>query len=366
MICPNCGNRVEEQDVFCEYCGTELRRRRRKKPYYLWAAVAVAVLSGVLAGGYILIQKHQAEETERAAYVRETETGSANHTETKAERKLWTDTAATAGTELPEETEPSAGTELPEETEPSAGTELPTETEASAATEAPATENRLMSDVSYDEENNYVFGSAYRRDEIVSITFRDKLINVSGSWWDVSANGDGSVTAWVTPAEDAGFYDLYIGGEGGVTANGSCEKLFGFYKNLKNIAFNGCFFTEQVTNMRSMFYGCENLEALDVSGFSTKNVRSMRSMFNRCRKLKTLDLSGFHTEQVTDMANMFNRCESLRDLRMGRFDTAQVRDMESMFYQCGSLERLDLRHFDMSRVENAANMLDGVRGVIER
>ena len=39
-----------------------------------------------------------------------------------------------------------------------------------------------------------------------------------------------------------------------------------------------------------MFFGCENLETLDISNFDISKVEDMNSMFRRCSNLTTLDL----------------------------------------------------------------------------
>ena len=50
--------------------------------------------------------------------------------------------------------------------------------------------------------------------------------------WDVSANGDGSVMAWVIADEsDSTKHHLYIGGKGGVVANKNSSYLFYKFTN---------------------------------------------------------------------------------------------------------------------------------------
>ncbi|MCD8120328.1 MAG: DUF285 domain-containing protein, partial [Lachnospiraceae bacterium] len=45
-----------------------------------------------------------------------------------------------------------------------------------------------------------------------------------------------------------------------------------------------------VTDMRSMFYDCNNLTELDVSGFDTSKVTDMSYMFSMCTSLTSLTL----------------------------------------------------------------------------
>ena len=114
--------------------------------------------------------------------------------------------------------------------------------------------------------------------------------------------------------------------------------------------------TENVTNMKLMFFQCRQLENLDVSNFNTENVTDMSSMFNRCSNLKSLDLSHFNTEEVTTMNTMFFLCSALESLDMSNFNTANVTNMYFMFNGCSNLTSLDLSNFDTSRVSDMASM----------
>ena len=70
------------------------------------------------------------------------------------------------------------------------------------------------------------------------------------------------------------------------------------------------FDTSAVTDMRSMFYGC-NLSTLDLSSFDTSAVTDMNNMFKYCERLTTLDLSSFDTSAVNFMDGMFYNCNNL-------------------------------------------------------
>ena len=114
--------------------------------------------------------------------------------------------------------------------------------------------------------------------------------------------------------------------------------------------------TEDVTTMRSMFYGCSRLASLDVSHFDTKNVNTMRTMFNGCSRLASLDVSHFDTKKVNTMRSMFNGCSRLASLDVSRFNTANVTDMSYMFYRCSSLTSLDVSSFNTAKVTDMSYM----------
>ena len=114
--------------------------------------------------------------------------------------------------------------------------------------------------------------------------------------------------------------------------------------------------TSNVTDMKNMFSGCENLTSLDVSSFNTSNVTSMHGMFSGCFIIETLDLSNFDTSNVTNMAYMFSDDSGLTSLNLSSFDTSNVTNMGDMFFSCSGLETLDLSGWDMSKVTNMGDM----------
>lgn len=255
----------------------------------------------------------------------------------------------------PEPTEPKktvqiqkpVGTTLPPETTIPPESTIPLETTLpSEPTEPldPWETNILRSDeVPAGSTTNWeapVFGSQYKREEIMTVTFLDTLADMPGDAWDVSAYGNGKVMAWVKPR--GYFYDLYIGAEGGVWANRNCEELFSGYGNVFEFTFSDAFHTEYVTDMNYMFGCCCSLTSLDLSSFDTTSVWDMSYMFAFSNYLTALDLSSFDTSEVTRMYYMFDACTSLTDLKLGdRFVTTNA-DTSEMFKDCPAAD--DYQH----------------------
>ena len=115
--------------------------------------------------------------------------------------------------------------------------------------------------------------------------------------------------------------------------------------------------------MSAMFYNCQSLESLDVSGFNTSRVTTMWAMFGDCQSLESLDVSSFKTSQVTTMEGMFSSCHSLESLDVSGFNTSQVTTMKGMFYECQSLKSLDVSGFNTSLVTTMKNMFKGCSGL---
>ena len=122
-------------------------------------------------------------------------------------------------------------------------------------------------------------------------------------------------------------------------------------------------FTNSLTNINCLFYGCHTLTNLDLSHFNTKNVTNMNNMFYGCKSLKNLNLSNFNTQKVNDMSRMFYGCESLTDLILSDFNTQKVIDMSEMFCICKALKKLDLSNFNTESVENMSEMFCGCKAL---
>ena len=248
---------------------------------------------------------------------------------------------------------------------------------------APRTVNQMQSDPddTYADEAQ-VFHTGVLRKDVASITFLDTVADATEGFWDVSAERNGSVLAWVTGQAPA--YDLYIAGEGGVRAPEDCSGLFAGYLNATSITFGTAFDTSLVTDMSYMFSSCDSLTALDLRNFDTSHVTNMASMFSTCFSLRDLDISSFDTSlvtdmsymftglcltdldvsnfdtsSVTDMSLMFHACIGLTDLDIGNFGTSHVTDMEGMFYNCTSLASLAVDSFDTSLVYDMSYMFYG-------
>lgn len=129
------------------------------------------------------------------------------------------------------------------------------------------------------------------------------------------------------------------------------RSMFFGCSSLTSLNLSG-FNTASVTNMGGMFTGCGSLTSLDVSHFNTANVETMISMFQGCRSLTSLDVSNFNTAKVTDMTGLFTDCSSLTSLNVSNFNTTNVTYMIGMFDGCSSLTSLDLNNFNTANVTN--------------
>ena len=80
--------------------------------------------------------------------------------------------------------------------------------------------------------------------------------------------------------------------------------------------------------MSNMFLICESLGFIDIN-INTDKVVNMSGIF-RSTYLKSIDLSSFNTENVLDMKEMFYSNQILSSLNLSHFKTSKVFTMESM------------------------------------
>ncbi len=197
---------------------------------------------------------------------------------------------------------------------------------ADTKTSEVSTSNVLISNFSQSHSRlvQNTFGGNVPRRQIATITFLDSHSGAPADAWDASDTQNHSVLGWVKP--NGTYYDLYLAAEGGIYAPKSCERLFAEFVNVTDIHFNGCFFTNEATDMGHMFSNLVKLDSLDLSCFDTSSVLKMDSMFLGCKMLNNLDLSNFDTSLVTHMNSMFRECNNLTEVNLGNWETGNVKD----------------------------------------
>ena len=176
--------------------------------------------------------------------------------------------------------------------------------------------------------------------------------NVLTAW----TKADG--TLYVDEAIRSAVTSIVIDGSMAAARPTSTYDWFYGLKNATSIINLSDLHTDNVTNMRGMFWNCEKLTSLDVSHFNTANVESMGNMFSGCNELVSLNVSGFNTANVKYMRWMFMNCHKLQSLDLSDFNTGKVENMSWMFYNCQALESLtiDKSLFNTANVTNMDHM----------
>lgn len=138
----------------------------------------------------------------------------------------------------------------------------------------------------------------------------------------------------------------------------TCLLWFGSCINLTSIQGLENLNTSDVTSMDHMFYKCEQLRALDLSGFNTEKVEDMSDMFSNCKNLETLNLSSFKTNNLTNMSEMFLGCNKIAQLDLSGFNTSGVKALDQVFKNCYALESLDLSSFNTKWVTDMSSLFE--------
>lgn len=178
-----------------------------------------------------------------------------------------------------------------------------------------------------------------------------------------------------------------------IDSNGNWAFNFAPYKSVTDLSemfhskymysFNSQFFNNRkITDMRLMFYFCENLKTLDINGWDVSNVTDMHVLFEHCKSLKALDLSNWDVSNVKDFQRMFldctnlasldlrgwkfgkdaiidqmfSHCENLTSLNLSGWDTSNLTSLSLLFEYCFSLTSLDLSGWDVSNVTDLSYM----------
>ena len=197
----------------------------------------------------------------------------------------------------------------------------------------------------------------YKTDELKkhTLTYHEAKDGVKEHWQcdvchkyfsDADATQEVSYASLLYPA-----YAVFEGSTGTLTFKCSPSKPEGAYdlnrdwyaisKNIKKVVFDASFANARPTSCFMWFKGCFNLTTIEgIEYFNTENVTNMRYMFDGCESLKSLDLTNFNTENVTDMYYMFAYCKSLESLDLTNFNTAKVTNMKGMFCVCSNLKTI--------------------------
>lgn len=172
----------------------------------------------------------------------------------------------------------------------------------------------------------------YNNYQINGKTYKTKLLGP-----DVYFNGEYSVAPSYYMFSQANNVETIIFGDNIDFSEMSCFYMFNGCGNLTSIDFGENFDTSNVTDMHNMFFGCQSLTSLDLSGFDTSNVTDMCQMFGYNYALTDLDLSSFDTSKAIDMDYMFYCSYQIKNIYVteGKWSTSQAK-MSQMFVGCGT------------------------------
>ena len=145
-------------------------------------------------------------------------------------------------------------------------------------------------------------------------------------------NATGTLTFRRGLSKPAGAYDLNMESN---NPGWEAQK-----RNIKKVVFDASFANARPTSCCRWFADCFYLTEIDgIENLNTQNVTDMRDMFLGCEGLSLLDLSNFNTERVEYMSSMFSGCSTLQTIfASDKFVTDQVLGGCDMFSGCTNLK----------------------------
>jgi len=146
-----------------------------------------------------------------------------------------------------------------------------------------------------------------------------------------------------------------------ITVRGQKIEWFTNWPNLHKLVNEGNLKTDNITDMRKLFYKCTKLEGnLDLNSWNTGKVQYMERMFEDCESVNNIYLSNWNTENVRDMQYMFKGCKKLERITANAttstWNVNNVTKMQYMFNSCLSLKTATLNNWDAGNVDTMEYM----------
>lgn len=115
---------------------------------------------------------------------------------------------------------------------------------------------------------------------------------------------------------------------------------------------------DEIVSTEQMFYWSNNLQTVELSGFTWRNLKTAEAMFDLCRCLNQVDLGDLQTtNNLENITQMFQECIQLRDAQfIQNMDVSKVLKAEGLFKACGMLNSVDIQKFNFSSLVQADGM----------
>lgn len=146
------------------------------------------------------------------------------------------------------------------------------------------------------------------------------------------------------------------------TGNGPAFMFYALSK-LKTIEHLDVIDVSEGEDFSSMFNGCLELEAIDVSNFKTGNSLTFDAMFQDCMKAKTIDVSNFNTGKAISLDAIFKNCESVTELDVKDFDVSNCIIMNSVFEGCHTIKNIDISKWKPEKLIESKMMFKGCQSI---
>ena len=127
--------------------------------------------------------------------------------------------------------------------------------------------------------------------------------------------------------------------------------LFYGCSNLKVVNMSSSRTTKDV-NMEYMFFNCEQLVEIDF-GSNNFAVTAIAYAFHGCTNLPNIDFTNFDVREVTDMRSLFYGCKALTELNLRTFRTTICHLFTDMFAETNEMNVTIYRNLNPELCESA-------------
>ena len=121
------------------------------------------------------------------------------------------------------------------------------------------------------------------------------------------------------------------------------DELTDIIKELTNkgITDLNCIDTSKITDMRGLFATeLSEIDNIDISKWDVSNVTNMASMFGGCESFEGKGLENWDVSNVISMKYMFQNCENFKAKDLDKWNVSNVKNMEYMFDNCMKLKKI--------------------------
>jgi len=133
--------------------------------------------------------------------------------------------------------------------------------------------------------------------------------------------------------------------------------------NLESVNLQGLDLTGTNTLTRA-FILCTSLIELDVSVLNLENIIAMNLFVYGCSSLTTLNMENLNSSSCTNFTDMAMLCTSLTDFNVSGMDVSSANTIQGFIRSCSSLTTLDVSNWDVSSLQNAESFANGCSSLI--
>ena len=117
----------------------------------------------------------------------------------------------------------------------------------------------------------------------------------------------------------------------------------------------------ELDNLSYIFWGLDNMEDVDISGWDTSNVKFMKGIFSQCSKLKKIiGIENLDVSKLENANNMFFCCKKLVELDLTKWNPVSLQYASYMFAQCSNLKIIkNIENWQLPNIKDVRSMFSG-------